>query len=148
MSAFLDFSELLQSSNLKKTGHRLEILTLLEGTEEPLSADKIHDKLHRKGVHVPYSTIYRTLETLSSNNIISKLRIEKQQRTLFELNRNQHHHHLICLGCEKIIAVEGCPIPEAFTEKIQKEQGFEILGHRLEFFGYCPECQKKLLNVK
>jgi len=146
MSALFDFSELLQSINLKKTGNRLEILTLLEDEKEPLSAETIHEKLNKKGNRVPMSTIYRTLETLTDNNIVNRLRMERQSRCLYELNHKQHHHFLICLGCGKIVVVDGCPIPEGVEDDIESEYGFRILGHRLEFFGYCPDCQKKKLK--
>jgi Fur family peroxide stress response transcriptional regulator len=51
----------------------------------------------------------------------------------------------VCLGCDKIIDPELTNFKD-MTKKISGETGFEIITHRIDFFGICPECQKKNLE--
>lgn len=138
-----ELTQILKSSHLKQTGHRLEILSALEKADSPLSAETLRAILLKKGHLVPLSTVYRTLEALVESRLVTKLPFESQSRSLYEFNRGDHHHFLVCLGCDKIVKVEGCPIPEEAETALREENGFHIVGHRLEFFGYCPECKEK-----
>ena len=55
---------------------------------------------------------------------------------------SERHYHVRCLGCGRIDDVPGKPA-EALVGKIQKGLRYEIVGHRLEFVGFCPRCRKK-----
>ena len=59
---------------------------------------------------------------------------------MFELNRLEHKHHIVCVGCKRIFTMDGCPFEE-YEKKIQKKLGFDVTGHRFEIFGYCRECK-------
>jgi Fur family transcriptional regulator, ferric uptake regulator len=55
---------------------------------------------------------------------------------------DQHHHHLVCTGCSRVVEIEEC-FPEELEQKIASGNGFASISHKLEFFGICPECQVK-----
>jgi Fur family ferric uptake transcriptional regulator len=65
-----------------------------------------------------------------------------ENKSVFELNRLEHNHHLICLKCKKIIDIGECPLSK-FEKDIENETEFDIVGHNYEIYGYCPECKKK-----
>jgi Fur family ferric uptake transcriptional regulator len=52
-----------------------------------------------------------------------------------------HHHHLICTKCAGVVEIETCFSTE-LERQIARENGFESVTHRLEFYGVCPDCQK------
>jgi len=56
------------------------------------------------------------------------------------------HHHLICGGCRQIVDVmdEGL---DRLAVSSGQAKGFRILGHRVEFHGYCADCQRVKLDV-
>jgi Fur family peroxide stress response transcriptional regulator len=58
-----------------------------------------------------------------------------------ELLRNPHHH-LICSICGNIVNIE-MDVDKALvpTEKLL-QQGFDINGIYLDFYGVCPKCKK------
>lgn len=87
------------------------------------------------------STVYRTLETLAAKNIVTKLNIAGDSRALFEYNRMVHRHYLVCLGCKKILGIESCPL-ERYEKYIAKRTDYSIAGHKLDIYGYCPECRE------
>ncbi|MPN57397.1 hypothetical protein SDC9_205091 [bioreactor metagenome] len=60
---------------------------------------------------------------------------------IYQLNRNQHKHYAICLSCHKVIEMDNCPM-ETFTPQLA-DQDFRVLGHKVEMYGYCKDCDRK-----
>ena len=59
--------------------------------------------------------------------------------TRYEIE-HEHHDHLVCLRCGKIVEFECEPIETAQTE-VAEEHGFHLLRHRHELYGHCPDCR-------
>ncbi len=130
-------------AGLKNTRPRINIIDILENGNELLSAQQIYDKLRESKVRVNLSTVYRSLEKLTEYNIINKVSLDKEKQALYEYNREIHHHFLICKNCNKIKTIYSCPL-EDYEVNLEKKTNFLITGHKIEFYGYCKECQKKL----
>ncbi len=130
------------SKGLKKTKQRSAILEILQKNSQPVSAEQIFLELSEKKISASLSTVYRSLEAMAQKGVVTKINISSEGKALFELNTNMHRHYLVCLGCKKIIALDYCPL-EGYEEKLEGETDFFIVGHRLDIFGYCPECRKK-----
>ncbi len=60
------------------------------------------------------------------------------EMAVYELNRFEHKHYAVCMSCRKIIAMDNCPM-ETFIPKLEDEN-FHVMGHNLEIFGYCKDC--------
>jgi Fur family ferric uptake transcriptional regulator len=60
--------------------------------------------------------------------------------TRFEIEQ-EHHDHLVCTRCGKIVEFE-CSMIEQAQNDIVKRYGFRLLRHRHELYGHCPECLK------
>ncbi|HKL47200.1 MAG TPA: Fur family transcriptional regulator [Candidatus Izemoplasmatales bacterium] len=132
-------------AGLKKTNNRVNIIDILEKTSELLSAQAIYDQLNKNDSRINLSTVYRTLEKLTDNGIVNKVVIENEKQSFYEYNLEKHHHFIVCKNCNKIEPIFHCPLHE-YEEKLEKNSGFLITGHRIEFYGYCKECQKKMKN--
>lgn len=52
------------------------------------------------------------------------------------------HYHIRCVGCGKINDVH-IPGLDFDTAKPGSIDGYEVLGHRLEFIGLCKSCRKQ-----
>ncbi|MFW5889178.1 MAG: Fur family transcriptional regulator [Bacillota bacterium] len=137
--------EKISEAGLKKTKYRVNIIDLLQKSDSLLSADDIHKKLSVKNSSLDLSTVYRTLDKLTKNNIINKIELENESHSLYEYNREKHHHFMICKNCNKIETIYDCPLKK-YEERIQANSNFFITGHKIEFYGYCKSCQKKLNN--
>ncbi|SMC64890.1 Fur family transcriptional regulator [Papillibacter cinnamivorans] len=137
-----DYGEHLKQSGLKNTRHRVAVLDILGQSSQPLAAEEVFLRLKDRGVSANLSTVYRTLEVLAEKGLATKLHITGDGRALFELNRMLHTHYLVCLGCKKILSIRHCPL-EAYEKSLADETRYSIAGHRLDIYGYCPECQEK-----
>jgi Fur family ferric uptake transcriptional regulator len=134
---------LISDAGLKKTKFRMNIIDLLEKNETLLSAQEIYNELHHKDVSINLSTVYRTLDKLVEADIINKVALEQEKQILYEFNRDEHHHFLICKSCNKIQPIYRCPLHD-YEEKLMSETGFKITSHKIEFYGYCKDCQEKM----
>ena len=61
--------------------------------------------------------------------------------TRYEIE-HEHHDHLVCVRCGKIIEFE-CSMIEGAQNDIVKRYGFHLLRHRHELYGYCSACQQQ-----
>ena len=137
----MDIVDDLKRSGLKNTKCRAAILDILEQSDQPVAADRLFHQLNEKNIMLSFSTVYRTLEALMDKKLVKKLTIAGEDKALFEYNRRGHRHYLICLGCKKILAIEHCPL-KGYEEILKKETDYAISGHKLDVYGYCPDCQK------
>ena len=137
-----NYGDDLKHSGLKNTKNRTVILEILEQSEQPIAAEQVYFELKEKDISINLSTVYRTLEALADRSLVTKLSIVGDSRTLFEYNRMVHRHYLVCIRCRKILAINHCPL-ESYEKFLEKETNFSIAGHKLDVYGYCPECRKK-----
>ncbi len=137
----------LKASGIKRTRHRIRILEVLNESKQPLNADEIFSLIRREDNSISLSTIYRAMDALIAKELVSKVNFGHGTSTSFELNRNIHHHFLICLGCNRVLSIEGCPIRD-YEQEVEKKTGFKVVGHKLELYGYCKACQKKMKQYK
>lgn len=130
---------------LKTEGHRItpireKIIDILSKSDSPSSAPELQKAFLVLKINVNKTTIYRELDFLLKKALINEVEFGDGKKR-YELN-NGHHHHLICLNCNKIADI-GLETDLSKEEaKIEKETGFKIKSHSLEFFGYCKNCQK------
>jgi Fur family transcriptional regulator, ferric uptake regulator len=135
-----DNKEFFTSQGIKNTKQRNLIFDVLKGSDLPLTAEQIFLELKDIDASINLSTVYRILDVYVSKGIALKIGISDGNKTMFELNRMEHKHHLVCVGCKKMISVDGCPFEE-YEKVLQSKMGFDVTGHKLEIFGYCKECK-------
>ncbi|SFR78775.1 Fur family transcriptional regulator [Anaeromicropila populeti] len=136
---------ILQSHQLKVTKNRMIILTILENSILPLTAEDIYDTC-LKTTKMNYSTVYRTLSVLYDKGILLKT-YNLDGILSYKLNSNDHKHFLTCTKCNKSIPIAFCPLT-ALETNLAEETGFQITGHNLEITGLCPDCIKQNTQSK
>ena len=128
---------LLKSANLRCTGPRVMVLSVLHDSASPMSQDQIADKLGKDGPNKV--TIYRSLESLVRAEVVHKAFI--QDRTWhFELAHNcskqQCHPHFTCTGCNTTHCLTEMSVPMAESP----HNGFVIHHQKVQLEGLCPHC--------
>ncbi len=135
------YKELLRREGLKNTKHRNSILNIIEKNAQPVTAEQIYFALVSQAISINLSSVYRVLNTLVEKHLIIKSSMAGENKAVFELNRFEHKHYVVCTQCKKIVAVPGCPLEE-YENKLRDEIGFDVQGHQLELYGVCRDCQK------
>lgn len=128
-------------TGIKRTQQRESVLSVLERSEKPLSATNICSEIKNNGTTVWLSTVYRILELFVKKGLVIKINMTNNEMAVYELNRFKHRHYAVCVNCRKIIAMDNCPM-EKFIPKLE-EDGFHVVGHNLEIYGLCKDCDSK-----
>ena len=132
---------------LKNTKQRQKILEILSSAPMPFTAEEIYSKAREDFPSIALTTIYRNLDALAANQMVSKLMYsDATARYEYIAGEHKHSHFLICVDCKKAQPLEACPI-QMLEDGIQEETGFQVTGHNLEIYGYCKECRKKHTGV-
>jgi len=117
---------------------RMLVEAVVEAGDAELTADDIYQKVRSVYPDVGLDTIYRNLRLLVRLNVVAEVKLPGRLAH-YSLNRDFHHHELVCLECGAEVSLTHCPIKE--LEAVAREQhGFLISSHRIELFGYCPRC--------
>jgi Fe2+ or Zn2+ uptake regulation protein len=131
----------MREKGLKLTPQRLAVVDVL--VEKNLlhpSARSIYDAVKRRTGGLSLSTVYFTLNELSKYGIIKTLEFDKMENR-YEGNVTDHIN-LVCKKCYRIIDYK-IPIFINSREVIRKTK-FWVTDTRLEYYGYCEKCRKKL----
>ncbi len=107
------------------------------------TADEVYDLVRKRLPRISLGTIYRNLELLSEKGLIQKLDLAGTQRR-YDGN-TENHYHLRCLACSLVKDIIIHPFKE-WEIVLPQDPEYEILGHRLEFFGICPSCKLEKKN--
>jgi Fur family ferric uptake transcriptional regulator len=131
---------IVKEKGLKYTKQREIVFETILNCEKHLGAEELYnvimDKYPEESIGI--ATVYRALSFLEEVNLIASISLDKDKRK-FETNFKEHHDHLICVKCNKIIEFVN-PEIEVEQEKIAKENGFKLLNHTMYLYGICKEC--------
>ncbi|MBU2700310.1 Fur family ferric uptake transcriptional regulator [Sporomusaceae bacterium BoRhaA] len=136
-----DHKEYLNKHGMKSTKQRNLIFNILNQARNIMTAEDIYLELRKANYLVNLSTVYRILDIFVDKGIALKSILPEDNKCVFELNRFEHKHHLICLKCKKIISIDKCPLTE-FERHIEQQTNFNITNHKLEMYGYCNNCKE------
>lgn len=126
--------------SIRLTSARQAILDQLEHEKTHLTAIQIHDKLQVRLPSLNLSTVYRSLDYLVENRLVSVSDMGLGS-PVYELVSDENHHHLVCLSCQSILHLEP-ELVSPFFEKVQQLKGFNVRTNHLVLFGYCQACSK------
>ncbi len=112
-----------------------------------LSAEDLYNLLQAEGEQISLSTIYRTLKLMARMGILRELELAEGHKH-YELNQPYpyHHHHLICVRCNKTVEFKNDSILKTGTKTARKE-GYHLLDCQLTIHAICPSCQRSLMPI-
>jgi Fe2+ or Zn2+ uptake regulation protein len=131
-----DFPQLLRSLQLKVTPQRLAILEIMRIADTYLSPEEVQEQVQRRANgKVGLPTIYRNLEELSSQGVISKILHPNRQLYYYFCSNRDHHHHFVCLACRTVQDIHDCGCA-AMASQIDGQVEFQIM----QALGTCRRC--------
>ena len=130
---------ILREHGHKLTPQRHTVLKVMSLSHDHLTPEAIYEKSLLEDPGIGRVTVYRTLDLLSKLNLVCRVHAEGRCRSYMMRRPIEHHHHLICSGCGKVVDFTNCSLIE-MEKKLSQESGFDIKGHLLEFYGLCPDC--------
>lgn len=134
------FREFIASKGLKTTRQRGIILDSFLSSDRHISIEELYLKLRSKHPSIGYATVYRTLKLFAESGIAREIQFGDGQTRYEHSAEGEHHDHLVCTGCGKIIEFENETI-EQLQQEVASSHGFRIKSHKLELYGLCSGCQ-------
>ena len=128
----------LNVTGLRATSQRALILEIIR--RRHLDADEIYRQARAKQPRLSLSTVYRTLQVLKKLGLVEELHFDEAHHH-YEMKPSSEHHHLVCLGCGKVVEFE-CPLSPKMKEDIGREKSFEVTGAEIRMMGYCSKCRQ------
>ncbi|WP_020676609.1 Fur family transcriptional regulator [Geopsychrobacter electrodiphilus] len=133
---FLDY---LARKRLKNTNQRMIILKSFLRQTRHLSTEDFYLQLRKKHPGIGYATVHRTLKLFAECGIAAERNFGDGQMRFEVSYHNQHHDHLVCTACGRILEFENQQIEELQRE-VALTHNFFIQDHRLELYGLCSQC--------
>jgi Fur family transcriptional regulator, ferric uptake regulator len=133
--------EVLARAGLKRGGARQRIIDLLAREPCALSAVEIEDTLRAQGKPTGRASIYRVLDLLVDHGLVERLAVGDGQ-SRFERSEagGEHHHHLVCEQCGKLVAFDD-PALERAIDDLSERLGVRIEHHDVVLRGACEQCE-------
>ncbi|AEA98804.1 ferric iron uptake transcriptional regulator [Alteromonas mediterranea] len=134
----MDQNKELKKAGLKVTLPRLKILQILQEPEnQHISAEDVYKILIEHGEEIGLATVYRVLNQFDDAGILNRHHFEGG-KSVFEISHKDHHDHLVCLKCGKVIEFED-EIIEERQEMIAKKHKMKLTHHSLYLYGECTD---------
>ena len=111
----------------------MKILQILEGSDQRhLSAEDVYRQLLDHGEDVGLATVYRVLTQFETAGLVVRHNFDGGH-SVFELERGDHHDHMVCMDTGKVIEFHNDEI-ERIQEAIAEQHGYRIEGHSLVLY--------------
>ena len=123
----------LRKAGLKVTLPRVKILQILESNQQRhLSAEDVYKQLLDTGEDVGLATVYRVLTQFETAGLVVRHNFDGGH-SVFELERGDHHDHMVCLETGAVIEFHNDQIEE-LQRSIADEAGYELSDHSLVLY--------------
>jgi Fur family ferric uptake transcriptional regulator len=132
---------LCTDQGLRMTGQRRVIARVLSGAKDHPDVEEVYLRANEIDRRISLSTVYRTLKLFEEKGILERHDFGHKRGRYEEASRG-HHDHLIDVDTGRVIEFRNEAI-EALQERIARELGFKLVGHRLELYGVRAKPAKK-----
>jgi Fur family transcriptional regulator, ferric uptake regulator len=129
-------SQDLRRAGLKVTIPRVKILEILAvAAAHHLSAEDIYKRLLDSHEDIGLARVYRVLTQFEAAGLVTRHHFESGT-AVFELNRGEHHDHVVCVDCGHVEEFSDAAI-EALQDAAAHRLGFALQDHALILYGHC-----------
>ena len=129
----------LKEHDFRLTPQRLAVIKLLAVSEGHPSVERIYETVRAEFPTISIATIYKTVNLLKQLNEVLELGFPDGSNR-YDGNKPDPHPHVICTKCKQIIDPNLGSLKD-LKKEVVKKTGFQILNHRVDFFGTCRDCR-------
>ena len=132
----MDQNKELKKAGLKVTLPRLKILEILQQpNNQHISAEDVYKILLEQDEDIGLATVYRVLNQFDDAGILIRHHFEGG-KSVFEISHKEHHDHLVCLRCGKVVEFED-PVIERRQLEVAEQNNMKLTHHSLYMYGEC-----------
>jgi Fe2+ or Zn2+ uptake regulation protein len=129
----------LRARGLRLTAPRRLILEVVRASTAHPSAAAVHAQVRRRLPRVSLGTVYRNLRMLAARGLLQ----ERADGSGLRFDGNlAPHDHFTCVVCGHVFDVPPQGRGAVVAARVASATGFEVLDHRVEFYGRCAGCRR------
>ena len=140
----------MRTNGLRSTAQRRLVTDVFFKSNDHLSIEDLLAAVRGQDSKIGYATVYRTLKLLKESGLAYERHFGDGVSRYEVAHEDEHHDHLICMDCTRIIEFENDAI-ERLQEELVAERGFRIKRHIHELYvvgqrdatGACAHCGEK-----
>lgn len=140
MNSMDRIEKLCVARGLRMTDQRRVVARVLSAADDHPDVEELYRRAHEIDPHISIATVYRTVRLFEEAGVVERHDFG-DGRSRYEEASEEHHDHLIDIQSGKVIEFTSTEI-EALQERIAKEHGFRLVGHRLELYGVPLDSKK------
>lgn len=129
--------KIMSRNGWRVTEQRKTLVKIFADHDGYLSPKEVYDFMVVTYPSISFHTIYHNLRMLNKVGVLESLYFMETGLKYRRSCISHHHHHLICVNCEKAIPLEFCPMDQG----LELPDDYKILSHQFEVFGICEACQ-------
>ena len=136
------FEELVakfQQCDYRLTPQRMALFRLLAASEGHPSAAHLYEQIKEQCPTTSPATVYKTLTILKGMGEVLELGFSDDDNR-YDGNKPFPHPHLVCIRCRRIMDPD-VRLVQSLEQEVADLSGYQIVGHRLDFYGICPDCR-------
>jgi Fur family ferric uptake transcriptional regulator len=134
------FREFICKKGLRNTPEREAVIEEIFASHDHFDVDELYLRLKSKKKKISKPSIYRLIPYLLESGLIQEAYFEKGRIHYEHIYGHEHHCHLRCLKCGKIVEFEEKPLKEV-EKRLAEKYDFLVKSHKFEVLGYCPKCK-------
>jgi Fur family ferric uptake transcriptional regulator len=131
----------LADAGYRRGGARRAVVELLAQQGCALTALDIERQLEGSDRGVARATVYRVLEELEQIGVIARVEVGDKLSRYEPLHPDgvQHHHHLVCERCGKLVPFHDEQLEQAIAT-VARKVAFDVSDHDVTLRGTCARC--------
>jgi len=133
------FLQFLRSKGLRVTQERLRLFDEIFAQHKHIDAEELLATMKSRGLKISRATVYRNLDLLVDCGLVRKQRLGRDRFLYEHVHGGQHHDHLVCTGCGRVVEFVS-PGIVALQAEICRAHGFQPSRHTLQISGLCNDC--------
>ncbi len=140
------FKKLFKQEQIDNFEDRFKVLEVFLQTENHVTIEEMVELLKRVGWRLEPEFVRQTMKLMCRFGFAQKSRFDNGDLRYEHRHLGQHHDHMVCTKCKKIIEFKNEQLEE-LQIKIAATQGFHMLQHKMEIYGICDTCLEERIQL-
>jgi Fur family ferric uptake transcriptional regulator len=128
--------KLCQEKNIRLTDNRKIIARVISNAKDHPDVEEVFRRASKINPRIGVATVYRAVKMFEECGVITKHDFGKSKSHYEALEEGEHHDHLVDIVSGEIREFFNDEL-EKLKEKIARDMGYELVGHKLEL--YCKK---------
>lgn len=136
------FRVVFVEEGIEDTREHQAIVRAFTQSDSHLTLDDILERVREQGIESSPETVRYVMTRLCEYGLAREVRVDDGKILYEHLHLDQHHDHLICTRCKRVINIYDRRL-EQLKETVAAQKRFYPFRHRLEIYGLCGDCLPK-----